>query len=357
MFDQNLFLNKKVLITGNTGFKGSWLTLLIQKLGGKVFGFSLDIPTSPAHFSLMSENLSLEMRYGDIASDAIKEYIEYIKPDFIFHLAAQALVPESITKPNETMLSNVMGMSYLLNSLRDYDSEINLILITSDKVYSNSEWVWGYREIDRLGGKDPYSASKACAELVISSYCDTFFKHKSNIKLGIARAGNVIGGGDWSANRLIPDSFRAWQINKPVFLRNPSSTRPWQHVLEPIVGYVTLADKISKNETNYEAYNFGPEYESEYSVLSVIKRLENYWENFRYSLDNDDSISKHESKLLALNCDKAKHLLGWKPILNVEESISYTAEWYANYSNNPKTIIKFSQVQIDKYLQMVFNNG
>ena len=351
MFRSDLFTGKKILITGDTGFKGTWLSTILMLLGGNVYGYSKNIPTKPSHYEMLNPVLNFKTKFDDILSPDFDGYLNYIRPDFVFHLAAQSLVPESIKEPHDTFLTNAIGTSQVLNSLSRYSGSVNVVLITSDKVYKNNEWIWGYRENDQFGGKDPYSASKACAELIIHSYVQTYLKDNQNIKIAIGRAGNVIGGGDWSNNRLVPDAYRAWESKNKVQLRNPSSTRPWQHVLEPLAGYIVLADRLDASYINYEAYNFGPDMDYSYSVLDVIKRISQQWNDFDYEVNVDDSISSHESGLLSLNCDKAKNELGWKPLLTVDESIDLTSEWYYEYKNNHENAAEITINQIKRYLE------
>ena len=254
------FRNKKVIVTGHTGFKGSWLSTWLSLVGAKVYGFSNNVPTSPSHFDSIKSFFEDDIK-GDIRdANTFKNYISKIKPDYLFHLAAQSLVNFSYEEPKLTWETNLIGTVNILDSLRYIDNKCIAIFITSDKCYDNLEWTWGYREIDKLGGPDPYSASKGAAELAISSYFRSYFKKESNISLASARAGNVIGGGDWSSNRLIPDCVKAWANNECVDLRNPFSTRPWQHVLEPIGGYMLLALALSeRKELNGESFNFWSE--------------------------------------------------------------------------------------------------
>ena len=345
-----IFNNKKILITGNTGFKGSWLSLWLKELGASVFGLSDKIVTSPSFFESGISSLIEEQFFLDINDDEVKAVIFDIKPDYIFHLAAQALVIPSYEDPHKTIMTNASGTSNLLNILRNYNDELKLILITSDKVYENNEWTWGYRENDLIGGLDPYSASKSMAEIAIRSYVNSFYKNESSVRIAIARAGNVIGGGDWSKNRIIPDAVRAWRNGERLIIRKPDSTRPWQHVLEPISGYLTLAEKLNQDTYLHgEAFNFGPDLSSPCTVGSLIERIAKYWDNFEYEISNTTDKSHHEAGLLALNCDKAKNLLNWFPILDLNQTIDFTAEWYGNFYSDEGDIISLSLEQIKKF--------
>ena len=347
------FRNKKVIVTGHTGFKGSWLSTWLSLVGAKVYGFSKNVPTIPSHFDSIKSFFEDDIK-GDIRdANAFKNYISKIKPDYLFHLAAQSLVNFSYEEPKLTWETNLIGTVNILDSLRYIDNKCIAIFITSDKCYDNLEWTWGYREIDKLGGPDPYSASKGAAELAISSYFRSYFKKESNISLASARAGNVIGGGDWSLNRLIPDCVKAWANNECVDLRNPFSTRPWQHVLEPIGGYMLLALALSeRKELNGESFNFGPNLEKNYNVLDVVNEVSKYWEKIEFNLETEKDKLFYESNLLKLNCDKALHNLNWKACLSFEETISFTARWYKNFYDNPSSIVSTTTDQINEYSQL-----
>ena len=347
------FRNKKVIVTGHTGFKGSWLSTWLSLVGAKVYGFSKNVPTIPSHFDSIKSFFEDDIK-GDIRdANTFKNYISKIKPDYLFHLAAQSLVNFSYEEPKLTWETNVIGTVNILDSLRYIDNKCIAIFITSDKCYDNLEWTWGYREIDKLGGPDPYSASKGAAELAISSYFRSYFKKESNISLASARAGNVIGGGDWSLNRLIPDCVKAWANNECVDLRNPFSTRPWQHVLEPIGGYMLLALALSeRKELNGESFNFGPNLEKNYNVLDVVNEVSKYWEKIEFNLETEKDKLFYESNLLKLNCDKALHNLNWKACLSFEETISFTARWYKNFYDNPSSIVSTTTDQINEYSQL-----
>jgi len=352
----NVFTNKKVLITGHTGFKGSWLSLWLKQLGAKVSGISIDIPSKPSHF--VAANLSDEIddhRIDIRDSEAVIQIVKKIQPDFVFHLAAQALVRPSYETPVETMMTNSIGSANILDALRSLDKPVTAVMITSDKAYDNVEWVWGYRETDRLGGKDPYSASKGMAELAIRSFVDSYFAEPdSNVRVAITRAGNVIGGGDWAVDRIVPDCMQAWSNSKVVDIRSPDATRPWQHVLEPLSGYLALGAALSTNqELHGEAYNFGPPADQNHSVRELIDEMSCYWGSVRW---NDTSIAQqhlHEAGLLKLNCDKALFDLQWKPTLAFKETVEMTVEWYRHYyQNSTASIYDFTISQIEAYTKL-----
>jgi CDP-glucose 4,6-dehydratase len=354
-----VYNNKKVLITGNTGFKGSWLTTWLLKLGAKVYGLSKDIPTNPSMFEILDLNKRIiHFENDDRELDSVLQIINDVKPDFIFHLAAQAIVSKSYSDPIETLSTNIMGTANILEALRLYNNKCIGIIITSDKCYDNVEWIWGYKETDRLGGKDIYSCSKGAAELVIKSYYHSFVKKCDNIRIASVRAGNVIGGGDWAIDRIIPDCMRAWSKNKSVEIRSPNSTRPWQHVLEPLSGYLTLGAKLYEdNNLNGESFNFGPFPNYNHTVIEIIEDLSKYWnKNKKFELYKIKQANKfHEAGLLKLNCDKALILLKWIPTLSYEKLIEFTANWYINFYLNNIDMYDFTLSQIDEYEKLAFN--
>ena len=349
-FMKNCFKNKKVLITGHTGFKGSWLAQWLTILGSKVTGISLEPNSTPSHYELLDLKSKIESLILDIRDyDNLKYKLHQIKPDFIFHLAAQPIVKHSYENPLKTFSTNVIGTINLLETLRTYDNECIVVLITSDKCYENVEWIWGYKETDRLGGSDPYSASKAAAEISIKSYIDSFFPINGNIKISIGRAGNVIGGGDWSESRIIPDAIISWSKNKTLKIKNPNSTRPWQHVLEPLSGYIVLAEKLKENNGLHgEAFNFGPKSDQNFTVQKVIEEISKYWIGSDWSPVKNNKNKFYESSLLKLNCDKALYMLDWKSSLGFNETIKYTAEWYKAYFEK-KVISEITERQIRDY--------
>jgi CDP-glucose 4,6-dehydratase len=351
------YKNKKVLVTGNTGFKGSWLSVWLIELGAKVYGISNGTPTKP---DSLFEDIDLIKRITYIEADIrdgdkMKSTISEIKPDFVFHLAAQPIVIKSYNDPVETMTTNIIGTVNILEALRFLDNNCTAVFITSDKCYDNVEWLWGYRETDSLGGKDPYSASKGAAELMIKSYAFSYFMNpQSCIKVSSVRAGNVIGGGDWAENRIVPDCIRAWLENKPVDIRSPQSTRPWQHVLEPLSGYLLVGQKLFEdNSINGQAFNFGPNSDQNKTVLELIDTLSKYWQDQGTKLYNViHPPSFHEAGLLKLNCDKALHILNWKPVLNFEETTALTSLWYKFSVNSVTQLYQFTVGQINEYTEI-----
>lgn len=359
----NIFKNKKVLVTGNTGFKGTWLTQWLRILGADVTGISIDIPTNPSMFETLNLGSQISHNTLDINElEKLKSIFKEAKPDFVFHLAAQPIVKQSYVDPVETFRTNTLGTAHIMEALRGLDNDCVVTMITSDKCYENIEWTWGYRENDQLGGKDPYSASKGAAELVIHSYYHSFFKTtNTNIKIASVRAGNVIGGGDWAANRIVPDTVKSWAQEEPVEIRSPRATRPWQHVLEPLSGYLRCAQVLADAGTNNgESYNFGPESNQNKSVLELLTKLAEQW---TFNHDTEKVIVKeqsnfHEAGLLKLNCDKALADLNWKPTLSFEQTIDFTASWYFNfYTNKSVDMANFTEQQIEEYCKQAKLKG
>ncbi len=345
----NSFRNKKVLITGHTGFKGTWLTAWLRLLGANITGISLDIPTSPSHYKKTTLSKEINDLRFDIRSKELNKHINKIKPDFIFHLAAQSLVTKSHHDPLDTWSTNVMGTANLLNSLIKYNRKCVTIFITSDKCYDNREWEWGYRESDKLGGSDPYSGSKASAEILINSFSKSFFEKSHPVKIASVRAGNVIGGGDWSSDRIIPDVIRAWASNKAVTIRNPNATRPWQHVLEPLSGYLSLAAYMyKKNKLQGESFNFGPNDNQIKTVRNVVKSIHNYLPK-KNLIIRKGLNTNNEHHFLKLNCDKALNTLNWTSTLNFEETIKLTMEWYLAFYSDPRKIYQVTISQVKYY--------
>jgi CDP-glucose 4,6-dehydratase len=345
------YSGKTVLITGHTGFKGSWLCSWLLSLGAKVVGLSDDVPTSPSNFLVSKIDTLVEDHRIDIRdSKLVKKLVKKVQPDFVFHLAAQALVRSSYKSPLETLSINSLGTANILDALRILNKKVSVVMITSDKAYDNKEWVWGYRETDLLGGRDPYSASKGMAELVIRSYIDSFFNLPENeIHIGIARAGNVIGGGDWAADRIVPDCVKATSKGKSLSIRNPAATRPWQHVLEPINGYLVLGNSLYlSNKFHGEAFNFGPSSDQNYPVSSLINEMTKFWNEVKWS-DESTNYQEYEAGLLKLNCDKASIKLAWNSTLSFTETVKMTVDWYKNYyEGNIDSMqdITFNQIQI-----------
>lgn len=325
--------NKKVLVTGHTGFKGSWLSLWLQQLGANVVGYALEPPTNPSLFKEARVAEGMTSIIGDVRDlTQLQSVLQKHQPEIIIHMAAQPLVRESYKDPILTLSTNVLGTAHLLEAARHTDSVRAIVSITSDKCYENKEWVWGYREIDRLGGHDPYSASKAAAELVISTYRDSFMT-EAGAALASTRAGNVIGGGDWAKDRLVPDIMRAVMHGRPVIIRNPRATRPWQHVLEPLNGYLTVAEHLWVHGRAFaEAWNFGPNDDDVQPVSWICDTITELWGGgAAWQLDGNDQ--PHENTLLKLDCSKAKARLGWQPKLNLTEALTWIVEWFQAYEN------------------------
>lgn len=352
----DVFRGAKVLITGHTGFKGSWLCTWMNYLGADISGMSVDTPSTPSNFSASFIDEFVDGHQVDVGdSNKVKTLMAKIQPDFVFHLAAQALVRPSYENPVRTMMTNAIGTANVLDSLKCLNKKVVATIITSDKAYDNVEWAWGYRETDKLGGKDPYSASKGMAELAIRSYVDSFFNSSdSNVRVGIARAGNVIGGGDWAVDRIVPDCMIAWAADQTVDIRSPQATRPWQHVLEPLSGYIALAMNLYQDNTNHgEAYNFGPSSNHNYSVSKLIDEMSKYWDKIKWNDVSNNKQHVHEAGLLKLNCDKVLMDLKWHSALDFEETVRMTAEWYKRYyQNKNESMYDFSVNQILTYTKI-----
>ena len=341
------YSKKKILITGHTGFKGSWLTSILSLFGGKIMGYSLP-PEKNSHFNFLDLEKNIVNEIADIKDyKKLKNKVDEFKPEIVFHLAAQALVKKSYDDPLDTYNTNIIGSTNILEIVRQSNSIKTLVFITSDKCYENVEWIWGYRENDRLGGFDPYSSSKACAEVIFSSYLRSFFI-PNNIGAASARAGNVIGGGDYSENRIIPDCIKSITSNIPIKLRSPNATRPWQHVLEPLYGYIKLGYFLSNDPSKYSgSWNFGPSTHETRTVQEVANSIVKTFNKGEIVVENSENF--HEAQLLQLNCDKANQLLKWFPKWDVDKTLNETAKWYklVYEGNLPKEItIK----QIKNYL-------
>ena len=361
-----VFKDKKVLITGHTGFKGVWLSMWLVKMGAKVVGVSVDIPTTPSHFDAIDLGKHIDDHRLDIGdAEGLRTIVQEVQPDFVFHLAAQALVRPSYESPLDTLNVNVIGSANVLDALRFLNKKVVAIMITSDKAYDNVEWVWGYRETDRMGGKDPYSASKGMAELVIRSYVESFFSTPSSqIRVGITRAGNVIGGGDWAVDRIVPDCMMSWSKNSVVDIRSPTSTRPWQHVLEPLSGYLCLAaELLNKQEFHGEAFNFGPSADQNYPVSELIDEMKIHWDHVHWNDVSQKERHLHEAGLLKLNCDKALSNLNWRPALDFKDTVKMTINWYKKYYqtleqvDNVEIMSDYTSSQIDDYIESARQRG
>ncbi|MCD8212699.1 MAG: CDP-glucose 4,6-dehydratase [Campylobacter sp.] len=342
MFNQ-VYRNKNILITGNTGFKGSWLAFWLTEMNANVTGYSNKIPTDPSHFKLL--NLDINTIFGDVRDlDRLNLVMKQVRPDIVFHLAAQPLVRYSYEHPIETYETNVIGTIKLFEACRMNDIKA-IINITSDKCYDNKEWVWGYRENDPMGGYDIYSSSKGCAEILTNSYRNSFFNvNKYGVShetlLASARAGNVIGGGDWAEDRLICDAVRAASKNETVLIRNPNATRPWQHVLDPLSGYLLLGQKLLEKEKEFaDSWNFGPNEECAYSVENVLNEFKGHWKKIKFQVQSDIK-NLHEANLLKLDCSKANIKLGWKPNWNSKTAFEKTINWYKSFYEHGEILTK-----------------
>ena len=352
--DLSVFKNKKVILTGHTGFKGAWMAIWLDMLGAKVVGIALD-PEKSGHSKGVFTLSNIGERIKDYRQDirdlkAVQDIFEEEQPEIVFHLAAQALVLTGYQNPVETFAINTQGTVNILEAIRHTPSVKAAVMITTDKCYENKEWVYGYRENDAMGGFDPYSASKGAAELVISSYRRSYFSKDSKTAVASARAGNVIGGGDWSSYRLVPDIIRAVENNETLEIRSPAAVRPWQHVIEPLGGYLLLAANLLRDPEKYaEAWNFGPLPANILPVRDLADAFLGYFEQGKW-LDVSDPTRPHEAGLLMLEISKAIHRLNWRPVLNFDETIEFTASWYATYQE--RDILKLCQEQITKYLEL-----
>jgi CDP-glucose 4,6-dehydratase len=332
--DASFWKGKKVYLTGHTGFKGSWLSLWLQNMGALVKGYSLDVNTNPALFIEANVAAEMESEIGDIRNlEKLTKSMVSFSPDILIHMAAQPLVRLSYQEPVDTYTTNVIGTVNVLEAARKCSNLKAIVSVTTDKCYENKEWEWGYRENEAMGGHDPYSSSKGCAELVTSAYRRSFFSSEDTASLASARAGNVIGGGDWAEDRLIPDILNAFEKSEPVVIRNPLSTRPWQHVLEPLSGYLVLAQELYINGDEFaEGWNFGPNDEDCKPVNWILDRMVTYWGNdASWSLDKNNN--PHEAGFLKLDCSKASNRLKWNPKWNLQLTLKSIVDWHQIYSN------------------------
>jgi CDP-glucose 4,6-dehydratase len=353
MVEQSFWAGKAVLLTGHTGFKGSWLSLWLQSMGANVTGYALQPPTTPSLFVAAKVAEGMKSIEGDIRDyAALSAAFKQCQPEIVIHMAAQPLVRYSYANPVETYTTNVMGTVNLLEAVRSTGSVKAVVNVTSDKCYENREWVWGYRENEAMGGYDPYSSSKGCAELVTAAYRNSYFHPEKYLSHGVAlasgRAGNVIGGGDWADDRLIPDIMRAITQGKPVNIRNPHAIRPWQHVLEPLAGYLQLAQKLHEEGAAYgEGWNFGPNEEDARPVQWIVEQLTRAWgEGASWVLDGGDH--PHEAHYLKLDCSKAKVRLDWQPRWHLEETLGAIVDWHRAHREN-KSMREFSLAQIQSF--------
>ncbi len=349
MRDNEFFKNKKILITGHTGFIGSWLTKWLLMLKANILGYSLDPPTNPN----MYDTINIGKYIKDIRNDirdvkSLRSTISKFQPEIVFHLAAQPIVLDSYRNPSETFETNIMGTVNLLNSLRNVNSVRVILVMTSDKVYKNNEWVYPYREIDPLGGKDPYSASKSCQDIIVNSFRESYFKDK-NVAISTIRAGNVIGGGDWGKYRIIPDIVRGITQNRIIKIRNPESIRPWQHVLDPIYGMLILTEKMWYDTNFSDDWNFGPNNQRNITVKELVEKFIEIWGRGNYLIKKDKKLK--EANYLQLDINKAKNKLNWLPKYEFEESIRMTVEWYKAYYERKENMEKITEFQIEKYMK------
>ena len=352
-----IYSGKKVLITGNTGFKGTWLTEWLNELGAQVIGVSDCIPTEPSMYSLLETKNRVKQYFNDINDlTYFKDLLEKEKPDFVFHLAAQALVGLSYSNPFETITTNVMGGTVVLEAIREYNNEITVVFITSDKAYENIEQLWGYKENDKLGGKDIYSSSKGSMDILARSYWYSFYQFNDKIQFGVARAGNVIGGGDWAKDRIIVDCINSWSKNEKVNIRSPRATRPWQHVLEPLSGYLSLGMHLKlnfKKLNEFQDFNFGPKPKLNITVEKLISDLANNLElDLKVPYEISDEIPFDEAKLLKLNCEKAAIKLNWEAVLEYSETVDFTGQWYSNFIKDPSLLLQTTKDQIINYVKI-----
>jgi CDP-glucose 4,6-dehydratase len=352
----NIFKNKKVLVTGDSGFKGSWMCIWLNALGADVYGYSLPFKNEKDNFAATGLGAKIQHQDGDIRDlESMKAFFKKVNPDIVFHLAAQPLVLQSYADPVETFSTNMMGTVHFFECVRATPSIKVAVNISSDKCYDNQEWVWGYRENDPMGGKDPYSASKGCAELIFSSYVSSFFQN-SNCALASGRAGNVIGGGDWAENRIIPDAFRAILNKEALTVRNPFATRPWQFVLEPVYGYMKLAEKMWLNPTEFNGgWNFGPLDNNNYSVGELLAQVQTHVPGLE--IQSPELLEKpHEAHLLKLDISKAVAMLKWKPLLNFEQTVEITVQGYLDEIEKKKDLFEARIRQIENYTSFIHSN-
>lgn len=334
----NYYSGKKVIVTGHTGFKGSWLAAWLKSLGAEVIGISMHHVSKPSHFEILK--LDIESHSIDVRdSEKIAAILKNSNADAVFHLAAQPLVRDSYERPIYTLETNVIGTANVLNACRDLDRLKAAVIVTTDKCYENREWIWGYRENDPMGGHDPYSASKGCAELVVSCFRNSYFNlskfgKRHNTLVTSARSGNVIGGGDWAKDRLIPDIIRAIEKNETVKIRSPNAARPWQHVLECLSGYLCLGEKLLQGEKKFaEAWNFAPADDGIATVLDVVKKMQSKWTKLQYEVQVSDK-QPHEANLLKLDCSKANSILRWKNVWELDKTVDETTSWYRDFYEN-----------------------
>lgn len=359
------YQGRRVLITGASGFKGSWLAIWLKRLGAKVFGYSSQAQREPSLFSLANVAGSIEHHDGDIRDlETLRQLVAKVKPEVIFHLAAQPLVRQSYREPLETLSVNVLGTATVLEAVRQTAVSAAVVVVTSDKCYENRNWAFGYRETDALGGHDPYSMSKACAELVASSWQRSYFGGESIVRVATARAGNVIGGGDWSADRIVTDCIDSLRHHRPIGVRFPHAERPWQHALEALSGYLQLGARLTSDRGGEYVgpWNFGPDLDGIRPVRDLVTQLIAEWGSGTW-VDQSDPTQPHEAQTLALCCDKSRRMLGWRPVWSFEQAIAATAHWYRDWHEGATDILRLCESQIDQYaeqaglLRAVWANG
>jgi len=353
---KNIFANRRILVTGHTGFKGSWLALWLRILGAEVIGLALPPNTEPSHFELIRLETLIDHRLGDIRDwDTVREVFNIVQPEIVFHLAAQSLVRESYKDPKTNFDTNVGGTVNILEAIRHSSSVKAAVVITSDKCYENNEWIWGYRENDPMGGFDPYSASKGAVEIISQAYLRSYFKEGGQgpqVGLATARTGNVIGGGDWAKDRIIPDCVRALSKGKPIVVRNPQATRPWQHVLDPLAGYLLLAQRLWEDPIRYSGpWNFGPLDHQQVKVLELAEKFVVAWGRGKIEKPRKSNSISHESGLLRLCIDQAVEKLKWTPILAGREAIDWTVDWYKAWERKKIDLQDLSIKQVNRFMK------
>lgn len=349
----DVYSGRRVLVTGHTGFKGSWLALWLLRLGASVTGYSAYLPSDPCNFVACGLAERIESVTGDVRDlTTLEAVFQVCQPEIVFHLAAQPIVRRSYDDPKQTFDVNAGGTVNVAECVRRCRSVRAVVFITSDKCYQNQEWVWGYRETDRLGGDDPYSASKACAEIIVHAYVRSFFSGSGSVAAVTARAGNVIGGGDWAEDRIVPDCIRAFSSGQVLIVRSPDATRPWQHVLEPLSGYLLLGSHLWKGDASTcgGAFNFGPRADANASVKELVEAIQHGWPAGQWQASSPAGATKRESRLLKLNCDRALHMLGWHAALDFEQTLDLTVTWYREfYAGNPD-VFGLSSRQVEAYV-------
>jgi CDP-glucose 4,6-dehydratase len=352
----NVYRDKTILVTGHTGFKGTWLTIWLKALGARIVGYSLEPNTKPSVFEESGLRKNITHINGDVRDEEhLTSVLQKYKPDFVFHLAAQSLGSLAYKNPKLTYETNVIGLVYLLEAIRKIDSVRVVVNVTSDKCYENKEWIWGYRENDPMGGYDPYSSSKGCSELITTAYRRSFFKNSENsvdsLALASARAGNVIGGGDWAEDRIVPDCIRFLTTKRPIKIRNPNAIRPWQFVLEPLSGYLWLGALLFNVGKSYaSSWNFGPIENQAITVKELVQQLINVWGEGSCILEQNAHKQPHEANYLKLDCSKAYRILKWHSIYDIHETIADTVNWYQSFYNNDESVSELCLKQIKKYV-------